>query len=51
LLAPLTADLTLSNKLTLATMHVVAGLAALLGLTPMYRTARTEVRVSEVAHA
>jgi hypothetical protein len=51
LLAPLTADLTLSNKLTLAAMHVVVGLAALVGLTPLYRTARTEARVSEVAHA
>jgi len=37
LLAPLAADLTVSNKLVLATMHVVAGLAALLGLAPLFR--------------
>ena len=38
--APLTADLAASNKLVLASMHVVAGLAALLGLTPLFRRVR-----------
>lgn len=50
LLAPMTADLTLSNKLTLAAMHVVAGLAALVGLTPMYRTGDVDARVAAVTH-
>jgi len=38
--APLTADLAASNKLVLASMHAVAGLAALLGLTPLFRGVR-----------
>jgi len=38
--APLTADLAASNKLVLASMHAVAGLAALLGLTPLFRRVR-----------
>jgi hypothetical protein len=50
LLAPLTADLTGSNKLTLASMHLVAGLAALVGLTPMYRPAPAETRAAAVAN-
>jgi hypothetical protein len=36
LVAPVTADLTVSNTLVLATMHVVAGVAALLGLAPLF---------------
>jgi hypothetical protein len=40
LAAPLTADLAVSNKLVLASMHAVAGLAALLGLTPLFRGVR-----------
>jgi hypothetical protein len=36
LVAPMTADLTVSNRLVLAAMHVVAGGAALLGLTPLF---------------
>jgi hypothetical protein len=42
LAAPLTADLTASNKLVLAAMHLVAGLAALVGLTPLYRAAHAD---------
>jgi hypothetical protein len=38
--APLTADIAVSNKLVLASMHAVAGLAALLGLTPLVRGVR-----------
>jgi hypothetical protein len=38
--APLSADLAASNKLVLASMHTVAGLAALLGLTPLFRRVR-----------
>ncbi|HEY5249860.1 MAG TPA: DUF6069 family protein [Dermatophilaceae bacterium] len=45
LLAPLTADLTVSNKLALAAMHVAAGLAALLGLTPLVSTLDSETPV------
>jgi hypothetical protein len=44
LLAPLTADLTTSNKLTLVAMHVIAGLAALVGLTPLYRPVHAPAR-------
>ena len=40
LAAPLTADLAVSNKLVLASMHAVAGVAALLGLTPLFRAVR-----------
>ena len=40
LAAPLTADLAVSNKLVLASMHAVAGLAALLGLTSLFRRVR-----------
>jgi hypothetical protein len=38
--APLTADLAVSNKLVLASMHAVAGLAAVFGLTPLFRGVR-----------
>jgi hypothetical protein len=51
LLAPLTAGLSASNALVLAAMHVVAGLAALLGLTPMYRVDRAEAPAREVSNA
>ena len=51
LLAPLTAGLTASNTLVLATMHIVAGLGALVGLTPMYRPVHAEARVAAVANA
>ena len=40
LAAPLTADLAVPNKLVLASMHTVAGLAALLGLAPLIRGVR-----------
>jgi hypothetical protein len=40
LAAPLAADLAASNKLVLASMHLVAGFAALLGLTPLFRSVR-----------
>jgi hypothetical protein len=43
LAAPLAADLAVSNKLVLAWMHIVAGLAALLGLTPLFRGDRVAV--------
>jgi hypothetical protein len=49
LLAPLTADLTVSNKLALGAMHVVAGLAALLGITPMVGTVDAETPVGAVS--
>jgi hypothetical protein len=42
LLAPLSADLAVSNTLALATMHVVAGLAALLGISPLCRMVPAE---------
>lgn len=45
LLAPLTADLTVSNKLALVAMHVAAGLAALVGLTPLVSTLDSETPV------
>ena len=51
LLAPLTADLTASNKVTLAVMHVVAGLAALVGLTPLYRAAHADAPALAVSNA
>ncbi len=50
LLAPLTADLTGSNKVTLAVMHVVAGLAALVGLTPLYRPTHAEAPTLAVSN-
>jgi hypothetical protein len=49
LLAPLTADLTVSNKLVLATMHVVAGLAALLRLAPVFRPSRVAASAASVS--
>jgi hypothetical protein len=49
LLAPLAADLTVSNKLVLATMHVVAGLAALLGLAPLFRPSRVAASAASVS--
>jgi len=51
LLAPLTADLTASNKVTLVVMHLVAGLAALVGLTPLYRAAQVESPTPAVSNA
>jgi hypothetical protein len=50
LLAPLTADLSASNKVTLAVMHVVAGLAALVGLTPLYRAAHADAPAVAVSN-
>jgi len=50
LAAPLTADLTASNKLVLAAMHMVAGLAALVGLTPLYRAAQTDAPAMAVSN-
>ena len=50
LLAPLTADLIASNKLALAAMHVVAGLAALLGITPMFRMVDAETPVGAASN-
>jgi len=49
LLAPQTADLTVVNKLVLATMHVVAGLAALLGLAPLFRPSRVAASAASVS--
>jgi hypothetical protein len=51
LFAPLTADLTASNKATLVVMHLVAGLAALVGLTPLYRAAHAETPTLAVSNA
>jgi hypothetical protein len=50
LAAPLTADLTASNKLVLAAMHLVAGLAALVGLTPLYRAANADAPALAVSN-
>jgi hypothetical protein len=50
LLAPLTAELTASNKLVLAAMHMVAGLAALVGLTPLYRAAPADAPAVAVSN-
>jgi hypothetical protein len=49
LVAPMTADLTVSNRLVLAAMHVVAGGAALFGLAPLFRPAH--VNASAVSAA
>jgi len=49
LLAPLTADLTVLNKLVLATMHVVAGLAALPGLASLFRPSRVAASAVSVS--
>lgn len=51
LLAPLTADLTVSNKVALAVMHVVAGGAALIGLTPLLRPAQVDAPSGAVSNA
>jgi hypothetical protein len=50
LLAPLTADLSVSNKLVLVAMHLVAGLAALVGLTPLNRPTRADVPTMAVSN-
>jgi hypothetical protein len=50
LLAPLTADLSVSNKLVLVAMHLVAGLAALVRLTPLNRPTRADVPTMAVSN-
>jgi hypothetical protein len=50
LFAPLTAELSASNKVTLVVMHLVAGLAALIGLTPLYRPAPADARTLAVSN-
>jgi hypothetical protein len=50
LFAPLTAELSASNKLTLVVMHLVAGLAALIGLTPLYRPDPADARTLAVSN-
>jgi hypothetical protein len=50
LLAPLTAGLSTASALVLSTMHLVAGLAALVGLTPLYRTASAQAPTLEASN-
>lgn len=47
--APLTADVSAGNKVALASMHVVVGLAALIGLSSVYRRRETAT-TEEMAH-